>query len=348
MRAYKEIIRKYYKTYVQPTNPTGISATSGWSNATNAFDNNDSTYARCNSLTDYIEWNIGEDIVLTGVNTVGNWVNAQAVATNFIVKSVEADGTEKTILRTIGASNTSTYYTKGDCSPVLVNKLRFYIETTYPNAPSRTVQINLNTIPKESTEDDYDFYKDVAIYKVPKEIIRKYYKYGATISIPQYASQTEAETGKNGVKIISGSYLWQIFGNTTTSTKYSWNHEGNRIAIIDFGAICELLTYNFRGQGAVNQAYDVDMYPIEGSNDGVEWYAIDSNKRQTSYSGTFKSGIRFRYIRVTFHHTYSDSGHSTYGCWLQYFNMNVKQILEGSLDDYDYYIDTPTYYGINQ
>ena len=193
--------------------------------------------------------------------------------------------------------------------------------------------------------------------KAVKQIERKYYKYGNTISIPQYTSQVEAETGKNGIKIISGSYLWQVFGNTTTNTKYSWNHEGNRIAIIDFGAICELLTYNFRGQGATNQAYDVDMYPIEGSNDGVEWYTIDAVKRQTSYNGTFASGTRFRYARVTFHHCYSDSGNPSYGCWLQYFNMTVRQIQESTSDDYDYYLDTQTYklprlqdkyYGINQ
>ena len=79
--------RKYYKIaipqYVQPTNPNGITATSGWSNPTNAFDGNSSTYARCNSLTDYIEWDIGEDIYLTGVNTVGNWISGSAVATDW-------------------------------------------------------------------------------------------------------------------------------------------------------------------------------------------------------------------------------------------------------------------------
>jgi hypothetical protein len=162
--------KKYYKyvtqAWSQPTSPSGITATSGWANIANAFDKNSSTYATCGTATDYIEWNIGAEIYLSGVTITGQWADSVARACNIIVKSVNTVGTETTLCTTTGAKASSTYTTSASFSKVLVKKLRFYL-TAGPNGNPTTTyktrirEITLTSTEKrvavESTADNYDY-----------------------------------------------------------------------------------------------------------------------------------------------------------------------------------------------
>ena len=162
--------QKYYKyvsePWSQPKNPTGISATSGWTDTKNAFDGDSATYATCGTSTDYVEWNIGSDIYLSGVTITGQQVANVARACNVIVKSVNSQGVETQLGKTTGAAQSSTYTTQISFNKTLVNKLRFYLTSGPLGEPTtsyktRIREIKLTASEKrvavESTADDYDY-----------------------------------------------------------------------------------------------------------------------------------------------------------------------------------------------
>lgn len=195
----------------QPINPSGITATSGWENPMNAFDGSESTYARCNNLNDYIEYDLGENIYIMAVNTMGRQINSQAVATNFKVYSVDSQGNETLLGTTTGSANTNPYYTSVTfTNDVLVNKLRFYITTTYSGAPSRTVYIKISG------------YKLVEgpTYKTQKETTRHYYKYNyVSWTQPVLTSNTSNSFFTFSDPTLSGSTI-------STPSSPTWGSSG--------------------------------------------------------------------------------------------------------------------------
>lgn len=369
--------RKYYKIaipqYVQPTNPSGITATSGWSNPANAFDNNSSTYARCNSLTDYIEWDIGEDIYLTGVNTVGNWISGSAVATSFKIYSVDESGNETYIAKTTGAANTATYYTKVTFDGVIVNKLRFYITYTYSNAPSRTVQINLET-EELIVEEPSDFQ--------PEFIERKYYKYDMANPVSN-VNITGTLTNNNGVlsgfsssnyaklpKVFShGSNSWEVQFKVTTGSDVSTQ-----------GCICEqLYSSNYYGLTVYIQSgtlrvrcgngssifWDVDtsysisvnttywikaefngtQYILSASIDGENWTTASTINSTTIATDNYSMNIGRR------NYSTASPWNGSIDLKESYIKVNNElwwkgvtyPVIEGTEQDYDWYEDVYNY-----
>lgn len=167
-RFFKTVtITNYWKkvAWSQPVNPSGITATSGWTNPANAFDNNESTYATCGTSTDYIEWKLGAEVLLRGITATGQWVSAAARSCNLIVKSVNANGTETTLGRTTGAGKTATYNLSVTFAEVQVNRLRFYLTNGDDNAaPTTTYKSRIREIKLTATqqvvagtESDYSF-----------------------------------------------------------------------------------------------------------------------------------------------------------------------------------------------
>jgi hypothetical protein len=155
-----------YKDWTQPINPSGISATSGWTDPTKAFDGDSSTYTECGTVTDYIEWDLGTDILLSSVTATGYWVSAVARACNMIIKSVDSYGNETTLGVTTGSADTTTYSLTTSFSETVVNKLRFYLTTNHLNTepstqyPTRIREINLTArefVKTGDTIDDYDY-----------------------------------------------------------------------------------------------------------------------------------------------------------------------------------------------
>ena len=162
-QVYKTDEFKYYKyvagdtDWTQPVNPTGITATSGWGSPTNAFDGNASTYATCGTTTDYIEWDLGTEVYLSGITATGDRTSGVSRANNLIVKSVNEDGTETTLGKTTGAAATQTYTLTTSFSETLVSKLRFYLtngennELPSTSYKARIKEINL-TATKQHTQ----------------------------------------------------------------------------------------------------------------------------------------------------------------------------------------------------
>lgn len=179
MPIYSSFGREYYKSidWTQPISPAGITATAGWENPQNAFDGNASTYARCNTLTDYIEYDIGAEIFLTGMTAQGCQVNSAAVATDLKIFSVNEAGQETLLGSTTGQANTCPYNLTTTFNGVWVKKVRIRITITYSGAPCRILQINLTANKQRvlSTKDDFDTYKIPKIAKIVDSNEIKYY-----------------------------------------------------------------------------------------------------------------------------------------------------------------------------
>lgn len=193
MSIYKTGKRKYYKyeSWTQPVNPSGITATSGWGNPKNAFDGSDGTYATCGTTSDYIEWDLGTDILLSGITANGQHVTNTAWASNITVKSVDSSGKE-TKLGTTTGTTTGAYTVRCTFSETKVNKLRFYLsmndQGSNPSTSTKTrikeIKLTATQQVVEATADDYA-YSVVETDKIKdlyKSTDRKYYKYGTELN----------------------------------------------------------------------------------------------------------------------------------------------------------------------
>lgn len=130
-------------TYTQPVNPTGITATSGWTNAINAFDGNASTYAFCGTTTDYIEWDLGQTLFISGFSATGNWVNAVSHASDLNIYKVNRDGSETLIAKGTGHTDSDTYTTSATFNSVACSKIRFRLNEAASTAQSRIRDIKI-------------------------------------------------------------------------------------------------------------------------------------------------------------------------------------------------------------
>lgn len=330
----KNVVRKYYKVlaskYVQPVNPSGITATSGWTNPRNAFDGSNSTYASCNSLTPYIEWDIGENICLAGVNTVGLWVSSKAVATNFKIYSVDENGEETELGTTKGAANTATYYTYARFEPVIVNKLRFRITQTYSGAPSRTAQINLVTVSKtvESTEEDYDFYKDVNdCYGVHLDEVQPWIQpalvENGTAGGDSFAVFADSErTSHYAYYAMDGdtTYTKSWFSNEVASDVFYGFYNPEPIKVSKF----TFMNYNANDP---NYTYCTRLGRVQISDDGVTWTDIKSytNTVVGNSGATWSIDLSDNTNYSKYYRIYSDTNASAYGWIITEFTIEAVQ-----------------------
>ena len=111
--------------WVQPVKPTGITGSSGLTNPQDAFDNSTSTYAIFASQSDYIEWDLGQELLVNGFTAQGRWVSGQITSSNLAIYSVDNNGNEKLLGTSSGANNISSYTLTCNFEPVICNKLRF-------------------------------------------------------------------------------------------------------------------------------------------------------------------------------------------------------------------------------
>ena len=111
--------------WIQPLNPSGITGSSGLTNPQDAFDNNTSTYAIFASQSDYIEWDLGQELLVNGFTARGRWVSGQITSSNLAIYSVDNNGNEKLLGSSSGASNSGNYTLTCNFEPIICNKLRF-------------------------------------------------------------------------------------------------------------------------------------------------------------------------------------------------------------------------------
>ncbi len=150
-----------------------ITATSGWSNVTNAFDGASSTYASCGTLTDYIDVVLNTPVKITSFNASGIYAAGAARACNVAIYNV-VDGVETLIANGTGASQRSTYNTGATFSEVEASHLRFYLISGPNGNPTtsyktRIIEITLTgkkqKIVEVTSSDPYDYTTTENIYK---------------------------------------------------------------------------------------------------------------------------------------------------------------------------------------
>ena len=152
-------------TWTQPTNPSGISSLDGWSNVSNAFDGNSSTYATISNTTGYLEWDLGQNLSVSGFTATGLWINSQAMGTDLSIYSVDSNGIEILLGTSTGKSNSSSPYTL-TCSftPIICSKLRFKATDASASTPPRIAEIKLTAnelVPIYTNSNGHQYY-DIA------------------------------------------------------------------------------------------------------------------------------------------------------------------------------------------
>ena len=200
------------------------------------------------------------------------------------------------------------------------------------------------TFVEESTESDYDFYKDVLVYKIVKENVRKYYKYDwETAFSPIFYSQTEATEGINGVKIINNAGYYYLTQRTTHTIS-----RGNTVTF-DMGETSKGITsIGFTGIVSGGNYPSLVMSNVQCSEDNSTWITIASSYggRGTVYTNplTITTPNNYRYIRFTASN--DDGGFSQGGCQSLTVGYNKRIVINGTPDDYDFYEDVDVYKAI--
>lgn len=163
---YKGALHK--TTYYKNISNFNHTATSGWSNASNAFDGSADTYASCGTATDYIEIDFGKEVYINGFVATGNWVDSVARAEDLRLYTVDDSDIETLVVQSTGSAATTTYTTSANFDVIKASKIRFKLSEANYNGgvpttqyPTRIREISISGY-YESDETDYDFTK---IYK---------------------------------------------------------------------------------------------------------------------------------------------------------------------------------------
>lgn len=159
-----------------------ITATSGWSNVNNAFDNNMETYASCGTATDYIEVTYSQPVIVNGFTAYGQWISNIARSCNLAVFSVDEEGTETLLGNGTGADGSSTYITGATFTPVQVNRLRFKlidgdVENRPPTTeyPTRILELYIQLTDEDITDYDFVINTTDETFRLPIKVKQKFY-----------------------------------------------------------------------------------------------------------------------------------------------------------------------------
>lgn len=371
MKAVAEKVRKYYKNvivesdYIRPNitsngNMGGDSfaVTSGafpWtgnSGAYQMFDGNTSTSAHSTNHNggDYVEWYNPNPLKVTNVvcsaGYSGDWFNVTFKGSN--------DGTNWTDV---------AYFAHGVRQNCPVNSPDFYkYWMMYNNSGfshdghgygGGIGEVYITGIEKiegieESTEADYDFYKDIYEYSLPTDTERKYYKYVyEPWKQPVISSNGEIGHGDFAVAVAPSIYgagydICYAFDNRTDTC---WISAGNPVVTIYSKLPLNITDIKIRNRTGFN--YAITGYTIEGSSDNVTYTQLKTGNNSTvdggaewnipmDYSGYYK----YYKLNVT----------STNNGYAEVSEITITATQQDTVistsTDYDFYQDISTYYAI--
>lgn len=176
MSLYMQAKWEYYKYIIepwsQPANPAGITSSGSWVNANLAFDKNSGTYATCTDLDSFIEWDLGVEVLISGMSAAGNQIGYVSRQENVSIYLVNDNGTET--LLGVGVSNRDggNYITSCNFAAVWAKKIRFRL-STYKNAPTsqyptRINEINIIATQQRRVERGTEGNNDYVIFKGKK------------------------------------------------------------------------------------------------------------------------------------------------------------------------------------
>lgn len=201
MKTYKEIERKYYKyEYIDWEQPV-LTSNDSYGTLTGNGDNGNYTYWKCfdgvigsvgwitptnttppTSFGFYLKWELPVTLKITNIRVYHGYIAYGSTKT----VNIYADN-ESNLIGTYEfpqSSDNSLYY-DFPIDNVKTNTIIIALPDrnsgTYPHAYYYCLGDVIITAREEtiieSTESDYDFYKDLGIYKLRKRVVRKYYKY---------------------------------------------------------------------------------------------------------------------------------------------------------------------------
>lgn len=140
---------KYYKyvvsSWTQPTNPSGISSNGSWVNPALCFDKNSGTYATCTDLNSYIEWDLGTEILLSGMSAAGNQIAYVSRQENVAIYKVNDDGTETLLGRGVSDRDGGNYISSCSFTATWCRRLRFRL-SYYKDNPTTSYPTRINEI----------------------------------------------------------------------------------------------------------------------------------------------------------------------------------------------------------
>jgi len=381
MKAVKQIVRKYYR-YI--TNSITLPRMTSYTTPSGAVTYNWSTHygetygypynpffggGTClqnnysSSGTKYITYTFDKEL-LYGDYTLVFQIEKQyaSTCTNHKWEVIYSDNTSSIVWQLDGqAPNDTTTYTINISANKNIKSIKYsmnasaYQETSNLEAIKNvnlTRQglganqvLEVNSV-EEATIENYDFYKDVGVYKVPTAIVRHYYKYVYTdATSPVFASENQAVSGINNFKMTTTTSYWYITGNSTNTftngNTLTFDIGENNKNIKSIGYIGVVSPNNYPGTVLKN---------IQCSEDNQNWITISSS---FGGRGDYKTNPlqittpnNYRYIRFT---TACDDGdYSRGGAYGLQIKYDARGYQESTSSDYDFYRDKNTYYGVNQ
>lgn len=214
MKAYKETERKYYKyqynSWTQPSlTSNGVFtvddfAVQGYDTLWKAFDYDKSTNVTPQTTTTSQVWFNKNPLKIAQLEIATGAVDGYHGAKQFSLYGsndysnwdliTTQDTTNRSQVLTTYEINSNSYY-------------KYHKFTTNSSTYIWTVLATINIIGEErvtveSTEEDYDFYKDFHTYKLPRELDSKYFK-------PIYE---QAVAGEYEITLDEGNYLVELVG----------------------------------------------------------------------------------------------------------------------------------------
>lgn len=358
--------RKYYKyaDWSQTVNPAGITSTSGWGNVANAFDGDNNTYATCGTRTDYIEWDLGANIILTGITAVGQFVSAAAECCNIIVKSVNEKGVEVVLGKTTGASHSSNYQLSVTFGETIVNKLRFYLTDgdssgQAPNTATKTrireITLKADKQVFDGTIEDYDYYVDKnKLYQLAANK-RSYYKYEDWTQPSLTANGTLGGDSFAVAASVEHNGTWgdwrayHAFNGDLSDN--GWSGSTNTLPQhVIFYNPKKLLVSNIRILNHEGKDGGYTAGNIYGSNDGSDWTLIAPFTNDVITKGLAwdialpSNRTLYKYHKIEITATQGFSSTNQVKCKEIY--ITAKTSSKSTKADYDYYTDRDVAYDL--
>lgn len=317
--------------------------------------------------TNSTSWNIGQLIGTTPmINGVDYWIKATFDGAKYQIflstdgESYNLEGTLNSSsipayqsLSTLGAGNNSNnstpQYTQGSIdlknSYIKINDKEFWH----------------GTLLEESTEADYDFYRDVDVYKTVKEIVKKYYKYeswtqpvlssNGTIGVDDFAVSCSlpALTGDSYPRNLYLAFDG-IIGNAENRFQSVSNTTNPQYIIVYSKNSLNIKSITFY-QNTKETYYYIKAITIQGSNNGSDWTDLQtwtSNSYVANFTVDLSSNLEYyNYYRfyITNRAYYNSS--NAY-LMIQEISMTGTQTVESTESDYDFYVDKDIYKIVKQ
>lgn len=213
--------------------------------------------------------------------------------------------------------------------------IKVHAQSTMPYFGLQNLQITAKRAVK-SNSSDYDFYRYELVYKLPKKVERKYYKYVENEFVQTVP--TSSELGGSEIACTGGEA--KIYNPNNTS--YVGNRNVQNIYYVPDGLKASSVFVKYDSYAHSPSGY------VECSHDGVTWV-----NRVTWSESSVNHTIQLNDTEFYKYHKVVGTGvsvgtHLTNWLYCIVYTGETIKTVETTKDDYNYYVDVPIFYAINQ